>query len=78
MTQQEQIRVEYQELGAHRHAATDEREALEARRAALRKNCTHPNLGRGMLPGDYNQPVAPNQCPDCGYLCTGGEPPAAG
>lgn len=68
MTDQERIRQEYQELCAHRQApGTDERDALDARRAALRLRCTHPNLGNGMLPGVFNQPVVPNQCPDCGH-----------
>ena len=52
-SEQEQIRAEY--LETHRHAEPIERAALEARRAALWLRCTHPNLGTGMLPGDYNQ-----------------------
>jgi hypothetical protein len=77
MTNQEQIREEYQEISAHRHTLPDEREALEGRRKALRTRCTHPNLGEGMLPGGYNQPVAPNQCPDCGFIAES-EPTPAG
>ena len=78
-SEQEQIRAEYLEISAHLHAEPLERAALEARRVALRLRCTHPNLGTGMLPGDYNQPVAPNQCPDCGFIAgEGSESPAAG
>ena len=76
-SEQERIRAEYLEISAHRHAESIERAALEARRTALRRRCTHPNLGTGMLPGDYNQPVAPNQCPDCGFITSEeSEPPA--
>lgn len=75
-SEQDQIRAEYLELSAHRQADPLERAALEARRAALRSRCSHPNLGKGMLPGDYNQPVAPNQCPDCGLIVES-EPPVA-
>jgi hypothetical protein len=67
-SEQEQIRAEYLELSAHRQADPIERAALETRRGALRVRCTHPDLGKGMLPGDFNQPVAPDQCPDCGYV----------
>ena len=74
-SEQDQIRAEYLELSAHRQADPIERAALEARRAILRARCTHPNLGKGMLPGDYNQ-VAPNQCSDCGFIVAR-EPPAA-
>ena len=68
MREREQIREEYLELGAHRQVTPEERAALDERRAALRHRCTHPNLGHGMLPGDFNHPVEPNQCPDCGYV----------
>ena len=67
-TGQQRIRAEYLEVGAHLHATAAERSALETHRAALQMRCAHPNLGRGMLPGHFNQPVAPNQCPDCGYV----------
>lgn len=68
MSEQDQIRAEYLEISAHLHPNNDDRAALESRRAVLRVRCTHPNLGNGMLPGDFNQPVAPNHCPDCGYI----------
>jgi len=68
MSKQDKIREEYLELSAHRQFTPEERAALEARRVALRKRCTHPNIGKGMLPGNFNQPVAPNECPDCGYI----------
>ena len=76
-SEQDQIRDEYLELSAHRQADPIERAALEARRAALWGRCTHPNLGKGMLPGDFTQVGAPNQCPDCGFIIEC-EPPAAG
>ena len=68
MSEQDQIRAEYPEISAHLHPNDEEWAALESRRAALRVRCTHPNLGIGMLPGDFNQPVTLNNCPDCGYI----------
>jgi hypothetical protein len=75
-TGQQQIRAEYLEIGLHLHATPAERSALEVHRATLQMRCTHPNIGNGMLPGDFNKLVAPNQCPDCGFVREG-EPPAA-
>jgi hypothetical protein len=68
VTDQEQIREDYLEVSARRHVLPDQGAALDDRRAALRLFCTHPNLGTGMLPGDFNRSVGPNQCPDCGFV----------
>src|SRR5688572_3109751 len=74
-TEQQRIRAEYLELCGPLHATAAEWCALEGHRAALQMRCTHPHVGDGMLPGEYNRMVPANQCPDCGFVAI--EMPAA-